>query len=114
MCCCMWSKRRGQSTVPCTAAVSDGIGEHVGDPIALVHDVQHRAAAQGAGVVRLPTGRGIERGPVEVDPTAVVGEVHDGGLEVAQVGVGVVEADGHERIVGGMAGTAKVDRRVSA
>ena len=74
----------------------DRVGEQVGDAVTLVHDVHHRGAAEGPGVVRLAARGGIEGGAVEVYSAAAVGTVHDGGVEVAQVGVGVVEAEGHD------------------
>ena len=49
---------------------------------------------------RLAARRGIEGGPVEVDAPSLVRAVDDVGLEVAQVGVGVVEAKGHGYRIG--------------
>ena len=63
----------------------------------LVHHVEDGDPAEPAGVVRLAAGGGIEGGAVEIDPAAVLGPVHDGGVEVAEVGVGVVQALGHGR-----------------
>ena len=71
--------------------------QQVGDALALVHDVHHLDAAQVAGVERLATGGGIESGAVEVDAAAVLGPLHDGGLERGQVRVMVVDALGHPR-----------------
>ena len=95
MCCCMWSKRRGQSTRPRTRSPADRSVQQVGDALALVDHVHDIGVAEPAGVERLAAGGGIERGAVEVDPPAVVRAVDDGGVELGQVGVGVVQALGH-------------------
>ena len=44
-----------------------GRGKAVGDAIVLVHHIDHRDAADGAGIEGLPAGGGVEGGAVEVD-----------------------------------------------
>ena len=67
----------------------------MGDAVVLVHHVDDRHARDGAGVEGLAAGSRIEGGAVEVDGASVGGAVHDAGVEIAQVGVGVIEAFGH-------------------
>ena len=62
-----------QSTRRATRSPAERRGEHVGDAVALVHDVQDGDARRGAGVERLAAGGGVEGGAVEVDPAAVGG-----------------------------------------
>jgi hypothetical protein len=87
--------------------------EQVGDAVALVHHVEHGVAAEAADVVRLPPGGGVERGAVEVDPAAAVGPVHHRGLELAEVGVAVIEAVGHGERMGARGATRKGGKELS-
>jgi hypothetical protein len=77
--------------------------EEVRHPIPLVHHVHDGDAAEAAGIMGLAAGGGVEGGPIEVDPAAVVRARDDGGVEVAEVGVGIVEAVGHGWRIGGKA-----------
>ena len=79
--------------------VWSGSGEAVRDAVVLVDDFDNGDAGDGAGIEGLAAGGGVERGAVEVDGAAVVGAVEDTGGEFAEVGVGVVEALGHGRII---------------
>ena len=65
------------------------------DALAFVGDLQHGNAGDGPGVAGLPPGGGIKGGAVEVDGAPVFGALHDARSELAQVGIGVVEAAGH-------------------
>ena len=63
--------------------------------IVFVRDFDNRDAAECAEVERLPAGSGIEGRAVQVYGCGVGGAVDNAGGELAQVGVGVVEAVGH-------------------
>ena len=69
--------------------------EVVRDALPFVGDVQHRDAGDGPGVAGLAPGSGIKRGAVEVDGAPVRGAFQDARGELAQVGIGVIEAFGH-------------------
>ena len=75
-----------------------GRGQEVGDAIVLVHHIDHRDSADGAGIEGLPARTGVEGGAVEVDGLGVRGAVDHARGEIAQVGIGVVEAFGHGKI----------------
>ncbi len=65
--------------------------------VVLVHDVHHGAAAEAAEIVRLAARGRVERGFAERHREAVGARLTGGdlGIELVQVGVGVVEALGH-------------------
>jgi hypothetical protein len=72
-----------------------GFGKEVGNPFPLVHHVGDLDAAEPTGVEQLPTRAGIKGGAIEVDASSLLTSLHDGGFEVAQVGVGIIESLGH-------------------
>jgi hypothetical protein len=59
-----------------------------------VDDVQHRHAAQLAGIEGLAAGGGIKRSPIEVDTPPIVESLQDGRFEFSEVGVVIIEAVG--------------------
>jgi hypothetical protein len=71
------------------------LGEEVGDPLPLVHHVINLDTPEPPGVEWLPTGGGVKSGAIEVNPPPLVTSLHDRGLEVAQVGIGIIESLGH-------------------
>ena len=70
-------------------------GEVVRDAVLFIGDIQHGHTGDGPGIEGLPPGGGIEGGAVEVDGAPVGGAFHDARGELAQVGIGVIEAVGH-------------------
>ena len=60
-----------EAAVPIDGALDrlgrQGRGQAVGDAIVLVHHIDHRDSADGAGIERLPARTGVEGGAVEVD-----------------------------------------------
>ena len=74
---------------------SEGSRKQVGNPLALVHHVGDFDSAQKANIEWLTPGGGVESRLVEVDAAGIVGAVDDLRLEIAEVGVGVVESVGH-------------------
>ena len=65
--------------------------QYVCDAIAFVDDVGDTRAGQRAEIVRLTTRSWIECRLVEIDSTAVIGDVHNAGVEAREVGIRVVE-----------------------
>lgn len=73
----------------------EGGGKQVRNPVAFVHDIGHLDSPEAAAIERLATGSGIEGCLVEVDAAGIVRPVYDGGLEIAEVCVGIIESVGH-------------------
>src|SRR6185437_5466210 len=69
------------------------------DAVVFIYDVGDAHAGDRAGVEGLAAGGGIERCAVEVDGATVVRALDDPCVEVAEVGVRVVETVGHVRII---------------
>ena len=68
VCCCMCSKRRGQSIFPRTGPLADFPFDHVDDAaVVFIDDLDDAGAAERASIERLAAGRGIERRAVEHD-----------------------------------------------
>ena len=76
-------------------AGGQGRFHHVRDALAFIFDLHQCHAADGARVVRLPAGRGIEGRAVQIDAAAILRTVRHPRAEFTQVGIGVVEAIGH-------------------
>ena len=70
-------------------------GQEMDDPVVLVRDIPHLHTSKPPGVEGLAAGGRVEGGAVEIDPPPIVRTVDDVGLELAEVGVGVVETLGH-------------------
>ena len=73
----------------------DALGQNVSDALAFVDDVSYVHSTETSGVTRLASSRRVKSGAVEVDPPAIFRSVDDGGFELVQVRVGVVEPQGH-------------------
>ena len=84
---------------PCTGARLERAVDDVQDrAVVAIDDVDDPRVAERAGVERLAAGRRIERRAIEHDRAAgrrATSTSSDVGVELAQVGVGVVEAFGH-------------------
>jgi hypothetical protein len=78
------------------AVTGQGLGQEVCHPVAFIHYIGNRDPAQPPGIERLPSGGGIKSGAVEVNPPAFFTSLDNGGLKVAQVGIGIIESLGHE------------------
>src|SRR4051812_5086111 len=70
--------------------------QQMGNALTFIDDVDDRNARQLAAVERLATGGRVKGGAIQVDPSAVIALVDDRRLELAEVGIGVVEPFGHE------------------
>jgi hypothetical protein len=71
------------------------VGQDVDDPLSFVHYVGNLDSTQIAGVKWLPARSRVKGGAVEVNPPTVVTSFQDGGFELAEIGIGVVQSVGH-------------------
>ena len=71
--------------------------EEMDDALAFVHHVQNRDVVDPTPVERLTTRSGIEGGAIEVDAGSFTALIDHIRIELAKVGVGVVQSLGHER-----------------
>ena len=78
-----------------SVAAAERRGEHVGDAIVLIDDVDDGDAAERAEVVRLAAGGRVEGGLVEIDARTVVAALDDCRGELGAIGVGVVVPNRH-------------------
>ncbi len=67
----------------------------VRDALAFVDDLDHRRVSDGSRIERLAAGGRIECGAVQVDTASAVARFDHVSAELAQVGIGVIEAFGH-------------------
>jgi hypothetical protein len=75
--------------------VCDRLGQQMRNAFALIHHIGNLDAVQAAGIERLASRGGVESGSVEVHSTAILDQINDCRLEVAEVRVGIVEALSH-------------------
>jgi hypothetical protein len=73
----------------------EGGGKQVRDPLAFVHHIRDLDSPQVAAIERLATGGWKEGSLVEVDAAGIVRPLYDHRLEVAKVGIGIIESVGH-------------------
>ena len=71
--------------------------EEMDDALAFVHDIQNRDVVHPPAIERLTTRGGIEGGAIEVDTGTVTALIDHIRVELAKVGVGVIQSLGHER-----------------
>src|SRR6185312_8470503 len=76
---------------PDGGARRQGLNQNVGHPLALIDHIGYLYPLQPPGIVELASGRGIESSAVQINPSPLLGSLHDGSLEAAQMGVQVVE-----------------------
>jgi hypothetical protein len=65
------------------------------DARAFLHDVEHLDTPEASIVKQLPSGSGIERGAIQVNPAAIVCSLYNAGVKIGKVCVGIIEPIGH-------------------
>jgi methionine-R-sulfoxide reductase len=88
-------KPPGPVDLPINSIAGKRLGQDVRYTVSFVDHLGHLDATQLAGVEQLTARRGIERGLIEIHPPTVPASPYDGRLELAQVGVGIIEPVSH-------------------
>ena len=78
---------------------TEGPSEEMSYPLTFVNHIDNLDPSEVPSIERLTSGSGIEGGAVQIDPAGLVGSVDNGGFEVAQVRVGIIESLGHRESV---------------
>jgi hypothetical protein len=79
----------------CHSISGERPGQEVRHPLTLVYHFHHVDPAKLAGIKGLATGGRVKGGPIQIDPTGVVSPGGNCRLEIANVGVGIIESVGH-------------------